>query len=61
MREGLLILKKMTRENLNINLDEYIKQTEKEFPFLSHQEAKELIEELYKFLEEFYFLQIENS
>ena len=49
----------MIRGNLNINLDEYIKMIEKDFPFLSHQEAKELIKELYIFLEEFYFLQIE--
>ena len=49
----------MIRENLNINLDVYIKMVEKDFPFLSHQESKELINELYIFLEEFYFLQIE--
>jgi len=49
----------MIRENLNINLDEYIKMIEKDFPFLSNQESKELINELYIFLEEFYFLQIE--
>lgn len=49
------------RNDLNINLDEYIKQIEEDFPFLSHQEAKELIQELYNFLEEFYFLQIEKE
>lgn len=51
----------MVREDLNINLDEYIKMIEKDFPFLSHQESKELVEELYNFLQEFYFLEIEND
>lgn len=51
----------MVREDLNINLDEYIKQIERNFPSLSHQECRELIEELYDFLEEFYFLQIEKD
>jgi len=50
----------MIREDLNINLDEYIKIVERDFPFLSYQESKELIEKLYNFLEEFYFLQIED-
>ena len=49
----------MIRKHLDINLDEYIKMIEKDFPFLSHQESEELIKELYLFLEEFYFLQIE--
>lgn len=49
----------MVREDLNINLDEYIKMVEKDFPFLSHQESEELVQELYIFVEEFYFLQIE--
>ena len=49
----------MVRTDLNINLDEYIKQIEKEFPSLSSQEAKELVQELYIFLEEFYFLHID--
>jgi hypothetical protein len=49
----------MVREDLNINLDAYIKTIEKDFPFLSHQESKELVKELYNFVEEFYFLQIE--
>ncbi len=51
----------MVRKDLNINLDEYIKQIEKDFSSLSHQEAKELAKELYIFLEEFYFLQIESE
>ncbi len=51
----------MVRESLNINLDKYLKQIEKDFPFLSHQESKELVQELYNFLEEFYFLQIEKN
>jgi hypothetical protein len=49
----------MVRGDLNINLDEYIKTAEKDFPFLSHQESEELVKELYNFVEEFYFLQIE--
>jgi hypothetical protein len=49
----------MARDYLNINLDEYIKMVEKDFPFLSHQESEELVKELYLFVEEFYFLQIE--
>lgn len=49
----------MVSEDLNINLDEYIKMVEKDLPFLSHQESEELIKELYQFVEEFYFLQIE--
>lgn len=51
----------MVRENLNINLDKYIHQVEKEFPSLSSFEAKEVVKELYNFLEEFYFLEIDNS
>lgn len=51
----------MVRENLNINLEKYINQVEKEFPSFSNNEAKELVQELYNFLEEFYFLEIEKD
>lgn len=50
----------MVRKDLNINLDKYINQVQKEFPTLSEKESKELIQELYNFLEEFYFLEIND-
>ena len=48
-------------EKCNMNEEKktrFVKKIKQDFPFLSHQESKELIEELYKFLERFYSLQI---
>lgn len=59
MLEIPLTERKMVREDLNINFNEYVKMVEKDFPFLSYQESKELVEELYNFTRDFYFLQIE--
>ena len=51
-----------SNEILDTNLNEDIlKKIRDDFPFLSNQESKELIEELYKFLERVYSLQIEKK
>jgi hypothetical protein len=43
----------------NINLDKYKKMVRKEYPFLPKEEADELTEELYSFLERWFLLEIE--
>lgn len=43
----------------NIDLTIYKKMVRSDFPFLPTEEADELVEELYAFLERFYILQIE--
>ncbi len=60
MREDLLILKKMIRDRLEINLKPYEESIKKQYPFLTEKEAKELTFELYKFLENRYYLEVSD-
>ena len=50
----------MSKKEWDTLFDESVAIDKKDFPFLSDREAEELIEELQKFLERFYALQIEG-
>lgn len=47
-------------KEVKIDLDKYKEQIKKAYPFLSDEEISELTEELYSFLLDFYFRQIDK-